>query len=132
MSLDDAVALLMSAVAGARSPTRRDAAELILGLTPGLEAFASSAELAEKLGKATQRGPQLIKELQDDWSKNPDAGALLDAVAETARQVIADFGGVAAVATLTAEIRGRLPEPVTAPSDVAARARADRAAGGLL
>jgi hypothetical protein len=46
--------------------------------------------------------------------------------------VIADFGGVAAVATLTAEIRGRLPERVTAPSDVAARVQADRAAGGLL
>ncbi len=132
MGLDDAVGLLMSAVWGQRSSTRRDAAELILGIAPGLDAFASSTELAEKLGKAPQRGIQLLKELQADWAEREDTGALLDAVTEFARQVISDFGGVAAVTTLTAEIRARLPEPVTAPSDTVTRARADRAAGGLL
>jgi serine/threonine protein kinase len=132
MGLDDAVGMLMSAVPGQRTATRRNAAELILGVTPGLEAFASGTELAEKLGKATQRGPQLLQELQDDWAHNSDTAALLDAIADTTREVIADFGGVAAVDTLTAEIRARLPEPITAPSDTAGRARADRSAGGLL
>ena len=132
MGLDDAIRLLMSAVAGQRSSTRGDAAELILGIAPGLDAFASSTELAAKLGKAPQRGIQLLKELQADWAQREDTGALLDAVTDIARQVITDFGGVAAVTTLTAEIRARLPETVAAPSDAVARERADRAAGGLL
>jgi serine/threonine protein kinase len=132
MGLDDAVGVLMWAVSGQRSSTRKDAAELILGISPGLDAFASSTELAEKLGKAPQRGIQLLKELQADWAEREDTGALLDAITDIARQVITDFGGVAAVTTLTAEIRARLPEPVAAPSDAVARARADRAAGGLL
>jgi hypothetical protein len=132
MGLDEAVGLLMSAVSGQRSSTRRDAGELILGISPGLDAFASSTELAEKLGKAPQRGIQLLKELQADWAEREDTCALLDAVTDIVRQVITDFGGVAAVTTLTAEIRARLPEAVTAPSDAVAHARADRAAGGLL
>lgn len=132
LSLDDAVALLMSAVSTQRASTRRDAAELILGLAPGLDAFASSTELAETLGKATQRGPQLLKELQEDWAQNSQTRELLDAIITTAKQVIDDFGGVAAVATLTAEIRSRLPEPSTTSAGSSAQQRAERAAGGLL
>ncbi len=132
VGLDDAVALLMARVAGQRSTTRKEAAALILGVNPGLDAFASSTELGEKLGKAPQRGIQLLKELQEDWGKDAEARDLLDAITEIARQVITDFGGVAAVASLTAEIRARLPQPGLGPMDVGARERADRAAGGLL
>ncbi len=132
MGLDDAVGLLMSAVSGQRASTRRDAAGLILGISPGLDAFASSTELAEKLGKAPQRGIQLLKELQNDWAQRPDTRELLDAITDTARHVIADFGGVAAITTLTAEIRARLPQPGLAIADGYGRDRADRAAGGLL
>ncbi|MGB3520640.1 MAG: BREX system serine/threonine kinase PglW [Mycobacterium sp.] len=132
LGLDDAVALLMSAVSSQRTSTRRDAAELLLGLTPGLDAFASSTELAETLGKAPQRGPQLLKELQEDWAQNSTARELLDAIADATKQVIDDFGGVAAIATLTAEIRARLPEPSTTSAGSTAQLRAERAAGGLL
>ncbi|WP_283607113.1 BREX system serine/threonine kinase PglW [Mycolicibacterium poriferae] len=132
MGLDDATALLLSAVSGARSSTRKDAAELLLGITPGLDAFASSTELAAAVGKASQRGPQLIKELQDDWAQRQDTRELLDAVSEITRQVLSDFGGVAAIETLTAEIRARLPEAAAPSSDRYARDRADRTAGGLL
>lgn len=132
MGLDDAVSLLMSAVSGQRSSTRRDAAALILGVNPGLDAFASSAELAGKLGKATQRGPQLLKELQQDWGRHTDTRELLDAITDIARRVIGDFGGVAAITTLTAEIRARLPQAGLGPTDNLAVERADRAAGGLL
>ena len=111
MGLDDAVELLLSAVSGARSSTRKDAAELLLGVKPGLDAFASSTELAAALDKAAQRGPQLLKELQDDWADRQDTRELLDAISEITRQVLSDFGGVAAIDTLTAEIRARLPEP---------------------
>ncbi|BBU22943.1 BREX system serine/threonine kinase PglW [Mycobacterium xenopi] len=130
MGLDDAVGLLMSAVSAPRAATtRRRAAELILGVTPGLDAFASSAELAEKLGKTTPRGIQVLKELQDDWAKNTDARELLDAITEIAKQVVTDFGGVAAVSTLTAEIRARLPQSDVTLADWSAH---DRTAGGLL
>lgn len=132
MGLDEAVGLLMSAVPDQRSSTRKDAAGLLLGIAPGLDAFASSTELAEKLGKAPQRGIQLLKELQDDWAQRTDTRELLDAITDTARHVIADFGGVAAVATLTAEIRARLPQASLAPTDGYASERADRTAGGLL
>lgn len=128
-SLDDTVALLLAAVSTQRSSTtRRDAAALILGTTPGLDGFASSTELAEKLGKAPQRGTQLIKELQEDWANSPATRELLDALTDIARGVIEDFGGVAAVSTLTAEIRSRLPQAGLGGIDP----RAERAAAGLL
>lgn len=128
-SLDDTVALLLAAVSTQRSSTtRRDAAALLLGTTPGLDGFASSTELAEKLGKAPQRGTQLIKELQEDWAKTPATRELLDALTDIARGVIEDFGGVAAVSTLTAEIRSRLPQAGLGGIDP----RAERAAAGLL
>src|SRR5690606_21000007 len=41
LSLDDAVALLLAAVSRGRASTRRNAAELLLGTKPGLDAFAS-------------------------------------------------------------------------------------------
>lgn len=132
MGLDEAVSRLMAAVSGQRASTRRDAAELILGVTPGLDAFASSTKLAETLGKATQRGPQLIKELQGDWGKSAATAELLDAIIEITRRVISDYGGVAAVSTLTAEIRARLPQGDVGDADTRAQALADRAAGGLL
>lgn len=46
--------------------------------------------------------------------------------------MIADYGGVAAVSTLTGEIRARLSNSATAAADPATLERADRAAGGLL
>lgn len=130
MGLDDAVSLLLASVSGQRTSTRRDAAALILGREPGLDPFASSTELAEKLGKAPQRGPQLIKELQEDWGNQPETRDLLDGITDIARGLVDDFGGVAAVAILTAEIRARLPQPTAA--DGHAQSRADRTAGGLL
>ncbi|MGB0972993.1 MAG: protein kinase domain-containing protein, partial [Mycobacterium sp.] len=132
MGLDDAVEVLLSAVSGARASTRKDAAELLLGGKPGLDAFASSTELATALGKAAQRGPQLLKELQDDWAQREDTRELLDAIGEITHQVLSDFGGVAAIDTLTAEIRARLPEAAATSPNLATRARAERAAGGLL
>ncbi len=123
--VDDAVALLMAAVGG-RAATRIEAARLLLGVTPGLDAFASTTELAQKLGMTPQRGIQLLNELQDDWARSNDTRELLDAVVELTRAVVDDFGGVAAVSTLTAEILARLPQPG------ADAAGGERAAAGLL
>ncbi|HPZ95860.1 MAG TPA: BREX system serine/threonine kinase PglW [Mycobacterium sp.] len=131
LGLDQAVGLLREAVSG-RAGTRRDAADMLLGVTGNLDAFASSTELAEKLGKAAQRGPQLVKELQGDWAQNPQTAELLDAVTDIVREVIADHGGVAAVSTLTGEIRARLSDDISGAADPAIHRRAERAAAGLL
>ncbi|MGC5248847.1 BREX system serine/threonine kinase PglW [Gordonia sp. DT219] len=132
LGLDEAVAQLLAAVRTGRSSTRRHAAELLLGTRDGLDAFASGHELAQALNKTLPRGHQLLKELQADWADNDETRVLLDAIIDLADTALRDSGGVVAVSTLTAEIRGRLPQPPTAPSDVAARARNERAAAGLL
>ncbi|MGW0017583.1 BREX system serine/threonine kinase PglW [Rhodococcus sp. NPDC003382] len=132
LGLDDAVALLLSAVATGRTSTRRQAAELLLGTTGTLDAFASGNELASALRKTSPRGNQLLKELQADWAENPATRELLDELIALAEQVLHDSGGVVAVSTLTAEIRGRLPQPPASASDAAAPRLAERAAAGLL
>ncbi|GGF99368.1 protein kinase [Rhodococcoides trifolii] len=133
MGLTDAKDLLLNAVTESRgSSTRRQAAEAILGATPGIDEFASVTEIAAHLGKAPQRGPQLIKELQSDWAEDDKARALLDALVDSVTTILNESGGVAAVATLREEVRSRLPADAASPGDVTARAEADRLAGGLL
>ncbi len=133
LGLDEAAALLIGAAStSTRTTTRRQAAELILGARPGLDAFGSQSELAEALDKSAPRGQQLVKELQEAWGKNPRTAELLDSLVATIDRLLESSGGVVAVDTLTTEIEGELPRPAAAPSDVAARARADRQAAGLL
>jgi len=130
--LDEAVQVLLAAVGRGRASTKRQAAMLLLGQRPGLEAFASGLELAAALDKAPQRGHQLIKELQSDWAAVPAARELLDAVLEIAQQVLRDSGGVVAVGTLTSEVRALFPESPASGSDAVAPVVANRAAAGLL
>ncbi|WP_328825385.1 BREX system serine/threonine kinase PglW [Tomitella gaofuii] len=133
LGLDEAAALLIEASSGStRTTTRKQAAELILGARPGLDAFGTTAELAEALGKSAPRGQQLVKELQEAWGKNPRTAELLDSLVATIDRLLTASGGVVAVDTLTTEVEGELPRPAAAPSDAAARARADRQAAGLL
>ncbi|MFR9751679.1 BREX system serine/threonine kinase PglW [Nocardia sp. 004] len=102
--------------------TRRQAADLILGRSRRLDAFASAAELGDALGMTPARGDQLLKELQEDWGAVPAAADLLDNVAAVVTRVIDDFGGVAAVDMLSAEVRALLPEAVGTDEYVAGRA----------
>ncbi|MFI8772643.1 BREX system serine/threonine kinase PglW [Gordonia sp. NPDC062954] len=132
LGLDDAVTLLLDAVGTQRASTRRHAAEMLLGTRSGLDAFASGHELATALDKTLPRGHQLLKELQADWGSNSDTRTLLDGVLDVADTVLRDSGGVVAISTLTAEIRGRLPQADSGTADVAERARRERAAAGLL
>lgn len=132
LGLDDAVALLVSAVGTGRASTRRSAAELLLGVAGTLDAFASGNELASALKKSGPRGNQLLKELQSDWAENPATRELLDELLEVADQVLRDSGGVVAISTLTAEIRARLPQAPAATTDALAPRLAERAAAGLL
>lgn len=132
LGLDDAVSLLLAATGTGRASTKRQAAELLLGEKGSLDPFASGAVLAESLGKTSPRGHQVLKELQADWAENSATRELLDDLIDVAQQVMRDSGGVVAISSLTAEIRGRLPQGPTPESDMAASRSAERTAAGLL
>ena len=133
MGLEEAVDLLVAVASGTgRTTTRGEAAALILGVDGGLDAFASSTELAEAVKRSPQRGPQLLKELQEQWSANPEAAGLLDGLVGTVTRLLAESGGVVSIDALTTEVEGSLPRAASAPTDGAARARAQRQAAGLL
>ena len=120
--------LLMTYAGTARAASRRTAARLLLGLDPGLDPFSSQNELSGVLNVSRARAAQQVAALQDGWAGHPACRDLLDAVAGTARQALADFGGVATVAELTGAIRAALP-----PSDTGdAPASPARIAAGLL
>jgi len=119
-----AAAELLAGQISGRTPTRRQAARLLLGLEPGLDAFATQGELAQALGKTRQRGTQLLAELQGLWADDRRSRELLDAVAGFAREGLTRLGGVATVEELAGEVLGHLP-----PSDAP---QAQRIAAGLL
>ena len=100
----------------------------MLGLDPGLDPFASQNELSVVLAVTRARVAQQVAALQDGWAAQPACRDLLDAVAETARQSLADFGGVATVEELAGAVRAALP-PSAATSDSVSP---DRIAAGLL
>ncbi|NDL60408.1 BREX system serine/threonine kinase PglW [Phytoactinopolyspora sp. XMNu-373] len=123
-----AAAELLAAIAGTRrTPARQSAARLILGLEPGLDAFANQQELASAVGRSAQRGHQLIKELQDAWSKNEQTQVLLDQLVRIVIGSLDTLGGVASVPTLTTEVLAALPDLPDGSS-----ADAERLGAGLL
>lgn len=129
-SLPDPIAAAMLLAESAkfpRSATRQAAAELILGLKEGLEPFASQQELAQAVGRSIPRGHQLIKELQDTWSRNDQARDLLDQMVRLVTRSLDTLGGVATVQTLAGEILASLPDTPAGETG-----RADRIAAGLL
>ena len=97
-------------------------ARLILGLDPGLDPFASQTELAAALGVSRARVAQQAGALQDGWADHPACRDLLDAIAEIARQALADVGGVATVGELASSVLAALP-PADAGADAAPPAR---------
>lgn len=119
--------LLVEVAQGKRAETRRQAAELILGLQGGLEAFASQQELAQAVGRSGPRGNQLIRELQNAWAGDERCRDLLDQLVRLVIRSLSTFGGVATVKTLTDEILAALPD---APQHQADQAK--RVAAGLL
>jgi len=123
-----AAELLLAHAGTARAASRRAAARLLLGLDPGLDPFSSQNELSVVLAVTRARVAQQVTALQDGWAAHPACRDLLDAVAETARQSLADFGGVATVEELAGAIRAALPPSAAAPDAVSPA----RIAAGLL
>jgi serine/threonine protein kinase len=112
----------------ARAASRRAIARLFLGLDPGLDAFASQNELAALTTVTRARVAQQVAALQDGWAAHAGCRDLLDAIAMSARQSLADLGGVATVEELAGAVLTAMP-----PSDTeAGSVSSARLAAGLL
>jgi serine/threonine protein kinase len=116
-----AAELLMAHAGTARAASRRATAGLLLGLDPGLDAFASRNELAAALGVTKARVAQQVGALQDGWADHPACRDLLDTIAGTARRALADVGGVATVDELTSAVLAEMPSPGSVDDSPAAR-----------
>ena len=122
-----AAGLLLARAGSARAASRRAVARLLLGLDRGLDPFASQQELAALLTVTRARVAQQVAALQDGWAADAACRDLLDAIAETARQALADLGGVATVTELAGAVLAALP-PAADADDPAPT----RVAAGLL
>jgi serine/threonine protein kinase len=120
--------LLLAHAGTARAASRRATARLLLGLDPGLEPFSSQNELAAILAVSRARAAQQVAALQDGWAAHPACRDLLDAVAQHARQSLADLGGVATVEELADAIRAFL----SPPADITDPGLLTRIVAGLL
>src|SRR5207245_7706947 len=112
----------------ARSASRRAMARLILGLDPGLDPFASQAEMAAVLGVTRGRVAQQAGALQDGWADHQGCRDLLDVIAEIARDTLAEVGGVATVDELATSVLAKMPPS----ADTADAAPSARIGAGLL
>lgn len=132
-TLPDPVAaaeLLLAKAGGARAEARRGVVRRILGLEPGSDPFASQTELSAGPGVTRARVAQHVSALQEAWSADAACRDLLDAIAGTARQALADFGGVATVDELSAAVLAALPP--TGSDELTSDAPVARIAAGLL
>ena len=119
-----AAELLVEHAGGRRALARRQIARLLLGLEPGLDAFASQSELSTVLGVTAARATQQVGGLQDAWAGDDACRALLDALCEIARQALADFGGVATVEELANAALAAMPPVASMPPSEASRVAA--------
>jgi serine/threonine protein kinase len=119
---------LVAKAGTARAASRRAIARLLLGLDPGLDAFASQNELAALSTVTRARVAQQVAALQDGWAAHAGCRDLLDAFAASARQLLADLGGVATVGELAGAVLTAMPPPAAEPGE----ASSARIAAGLL
>ena len=122
-----AAELLIAKAGSARAESRRAVVRLVLGLDPGQDPFASQSELSSALAVTPARVAQQVSALQDAWAGDPACRDLLDALAATARQALADGGGVATVEELSVAVLSALP-----PAAETTAVPVGRLASGLL
>ena len=123
-----AAELLLAHAGTPRAVSRRTTACLLLGLESGLDPFGSQNELATLLAVTRARAAQQVGALQDGWAAHAACRDLLDAVADTARQSLADVGGVATVDELAGAVLAAMPPPANSSGAVPPA----RIAAGLL
>ncbi len=85
-----------------RTSSRADFAARLLGVTPGVDAFASQGQIGASLSKpvTAARVNQMAAELQDAWAAEDDTRDLLDRIGEQALAHLKDLGGIATVGEL--------------------------------
>ena len=130
-TLPDPVAaaeLLVVSAGSARAGSRRALVRLLLGITPGIDAFATQGEIAKVSGVTRGRVPQQLGAIQDAWGDNAECRNLLDTIAEVAWQSLADSAGVATVDELAQSVLAVMPPPDGDLADSAVH----RTAAGLL
>ena len=123
-----AAGLLVEHAGSTRAESRRTLARLLLGLGPGGDAFASQTEIAEAMKVTRARVAQQVGALQDAWGADRSCKELLDTLAETAWQWLADSGCVATVDELAQSVLAIMPPA----ADVGGSPGVDRVAAGLL
>jgi serine/threonine protein kinase len=123
-----AAGLLIEHAGSTRAESRRALARLMLGLDPGIDAFASQTEIAEATGVTRARVAQQVGALHDAWGADGSCTELLDTLAETAWQWLADSGCVATVDELAQSVLAIMPPATGADGSPAV----DRVAAGLL
>jgi serine/threonine protein kinase len=108
-----AAELLVERAGSARAQARRALASLLTGLDQRVTPFAPYGELAAVLGVTTQRIAQQAGALQETWAGDETSRVLLDGLAATAAEALAELDGVATAAELTAVILSALAPPNT-------------------
>ena len=111
-----AAELLLARAGTPRARSRRALTRLLLGLDPGIDAFASHAELSYSLGISRARVAQQFGALQDGWGDDAECRILLNAIADVVWQSLNDLGGVATVDELTRSALAVLPPPERVPT----------------
>jgi len=106
-----AAEMLLGHAGTARAASRRAVMRLLLGLDSGLDPFSSQNEIAALLAVSRARVAQQVSALQDGWAADVACRDMLDALAETARQSLADAGGVATIGELAGAVLAALPPP---------------------
>jgi hypothetical protein len=94
-----------------RAAARREAARLLLGLDGDLDAFASQAELAERLAVTRGRVAQHVGRMHDAWAADETCRDILDGLGHVVQATLASSGGVATVAELAEAVLAALPQP---------------------
>ncbi|WP_322753651.1 BREX system serine/threonine kinase PglW [Frankia sp. Cas3] len=98
-----------------RAAARRQAARMLLGLDcdldGGLDAFASQAELADRLAVTRARAAQHIGRMQDAWAADETCRDVLDVLGHVVLAALASSGGVATVGELAEAVLAALPRP---------------------
>ena len=122
----EAAELLAAHAGTVRAQSRRAVARLLLGLEGSLDPFASQVEMSSVLGVTPGRVAQQMGALQDGWAAHAACRDLLDTVAATARQALADLGSVATIDELAGAVLAALPPAAGSPVPAA------RIAAGLL
>ena len=116
MTPQAAAGLLLEAAGGRRAGSRRQAAALLLGVEPGLSAYATQGELGQALGVSRARASQQVAGMQDAWAGDQQACELLTGLVRIVSEALVGLGRVATADELVAAVLAGLAPPLDDPT----------------